>query len=175
MIVADENPIWVIDDEVSDIKDESLIVKGTRTPQDSKCHVVVTKPSNFINVVSDENWKVAMDAKMSMILKNNTCILVDKPFDQHVIGVKWIFGIKLNPNGIVNKYKARLVVKGYAQVYGVDYFETFAPVARHDTIRLLVALSARENWKIFHLSVKSAFLDGVLLKDIYILNCLKGI
>ncbi|EOY01320.1 Cysteine-rich RLK (RECEPTOR-like protein kinase) 8 [Theobroma cacao] len=100
--------------------------------------------------------------------KNGTWILVDKPADQHIIGVKWIYKIKLNADGTVNKFKAKLVVKGYSQIYGIDYCETFAPVARHDTIRLLSALIAREGWKILYLDVRSAFLNGYLCEDIYI-------
>ncbi|GKV19157.1 hypothetical protein SLEP1_g29451 [Rubroshorea leprosula] len=75
---------------------------------------------------------------------------------------------KLNPNGSVHKYKARLVVKGYAQEPGVDYGETFAPVARHDTIKLLVALVANLGWKVYHMDVKSAFLNGILEEEIYV-------
>ncbi|EOY13613.1 Uncharacterized protein TCM_032234 [Theobroma cacao] len=80
----------------------------------------------------------------------------------------WIFRTKLNLDGLVNKYRERLVVKGYAQVYGKDYMETFASVARHDTIRMLTALSAKEGWSIYHVDVKSAFLNGYLLEDIFI-------
>lgn len=85
-----------------------------------------------------------MDAEIKMIKKNSTWAIVDRPIDQSVIGVKWIYRIKLIIDGSINKYKARLVVKGYAHVYGIDYFETFALVARYDTIRMLAALSIRE-------------------------------
>ncbi|KAA3468614.1 Retrovirus-related Pol polyprotein from transposon TNT 1-94 [Gossypium australe] len=69
---------------------------------------------------------------------------------------------------VLNKLKARLVVKGFSQRYGLDYMETFAPVARLDTIRLLVALAAQKKWMIHQLDVKSAFLNGILEKEIYI-------
>ena len=64
--------------------------------------------------------------------------------------------------------KARLVVKGFAQVVGVDYGDTFAPVSRHDTIRLLLALAGQMGWKVYHLDVKAAFVNGILLEDIYV-------
>ena len=79
-----------------------------------------------------------------------------------MIGVKWVYRTKLNPNGFVNKHKAKLVVKGYSQQYGVDFSKTFAPIARHDTIRLLIALVAQKNWTIYQLDVKFAFLNGYL-------------
>ena len=74
-----------------------------------------------------------------MIKKNQTWELVDRPKHKKAIGVKWVYRTKFNPDGSVNKYKARLVVKGYAQIYGVDFSETFAPVARMETIRMLLA------------------------------------
>lgn len=77
-----------------------------------------------------------------MIKKNKTQILVDKPQDGKVIGVKWVFRTKLNVDGSINKHKARLVVRGYVQVFGVDYSDTFAPIARMNTIRLLFATAA---------------------------------
>ncbi|GKV37173.1 hypothetical protein SLEP1_g45232 [Rubroshorea leprosula] len=87
---------------------------------------------------------------------------------QQPIGVKWVFRTKLNPDGSIHKHKARLVVKGYAQQPGVDYGETYALVARHDTVRLLIALAANLGWKLFHMDVKSAFLNGVLPEEIYV-------
>ena len=70
-----------------------------------------------------------------MIKKNHTWELVDKPKDRKVIGVKWVYKTKLNPDGSVNKYKARLVVKGYSQQAQIDYGDTFASVTRHDRVR----------------------------------------
>ncbi|KAI5317552.1 hypothetical protein L3X38_037259 [Prunus dulcis] len=103
-----------------------------------------------------------------MIEKNNTWELVERPADKPVIGVKWVFKTMLNLDGIVQKHKAGLVAKGYAQKPRIDYNETFAPVARLDTIRTLIALAAQKGWKLFQLDVKSAFLNGVLDEEVYV-------
>ena len=97
-----------------------------------------------------------------MIQKNNTWTLVDRLEGRKVIGVKWIYRTKLNADNSINKHKARLVVKGYAQIFSVDYSDMFAPVARLDTIRLLLIILAHKGWKVFQLDVKLAFLNGVL-------------
>ena len=89
-------------------------------------------------------------------------MLVDRPVHKKLIGVKWIFKTKFNTNRNINKHKARLVVKGYAQEPGIDFTNTFALVSRLDTIQLLLALVAQNGWYIFQLDVKSAFLNGIL-------------
>nr|KYP38212.1 Retrovirus-related Pol polyprotein from transposon TNT 1-94 [Cajanus cajan] len=94
--------------------------------------------------------------------------LEDRPTNQKVIGLKWVYRTKLNYDGSVNKLKARLVIKGYHQQQGVDFLDTFAPVARYDTIKMLVALATKLGWKIYHFDVKSAFLNGLLEEDIYV-------
>jgi hypothetical protein len=82
--------------------------------------------------------------------------------------VKWIFKVKLNPDGSISKHKARLVARGFLQKYGVDYNEVFALVARLETVRLVVALASSKKWSLFHLDVKFAFLNGSLEEDVYI-------
>lgn len=82
--------------------------------------------------------------------------------------MKWVFRTKLNPDGSINKHKVKLVVKGYAQIYGVDYSDTFSLVDRLDTIQLMLAIAVQKGWKVFHLDVKSAFLNGVLYEEIFV-------
>ena len=102
-----------------------------------------------------------------MIEKNESWRLVDRPAHKNVIGVKWIFKTKLNADGSVNKHKARLLVKGYSQEPGIDYNDTFAPVSRLDTIKLLLILVAQTGWLVWQLDVKFAFLNGTLNEEIY--------
>ena len=101
-----------------------------------------------------------MDSEIRSIKKNGTWFLTDLSKGAKSLGVKWVYKTKLNEFGKVEKYKARLVVKGYAQQHGVDYEEVYAPVARMDTVRMILALAAQKSWSVFQLDVKSAFLLG---------------
>ena len=134
----------------------------------ASCNFCVTEPENFEEAVQDEAWKKAMVEEINVIEKNNTWELVDRPNNKEVIGVKWIYKAKLNPDGSVQRNKARLVAKGYAQQPGIDYNETFAPVARLDTIRSVISLAAQKGWFLYQLDVKSAFLNGVLKEEVYV-------
>ncbi|BBH01896.1 BURP domain-containing protein [Prunus dulcis] len=109
-----------------------------------------------------------MEIEIEMIEKNETWELVDRPSDKPIIGVKWVYKTKLNLDGSIQKHKARLVVKGYAQKPGINFNETFASVARLDTIKTLIALAAQKGWKLYQLDVKFAFLNGVLKEEVYV-------
>ncbi|KAI4297629.1 hypothetical protein L6164_037513 [Bauhinia variegata] len=150
-------------------------VRGTRLLSDiyqrsnaAMCNIAVCEPASFEEAVMKEKWLAAMQEELSMIEKNQTWELVSRPHDRNVIGLKWVFRTKFNPDGSINKHKARLVVKGYSQIFGIDYSDTFAPVARHDTIRLLLTIVAQKGWQVFHMDVKSAFLNGFLQEEIYV-------
>ncbi|CAJ2652499.1 unnamed protein product [Trifolium pratense] len=116
----------------------------------------------------DEKWKTAMNEEIKAIERNNTWELAELPKGSQPIGVKWVFKKKMNAQGEIERYKARLVAKGYKQKAGIDYDEVFAPVARMETIRLLISQAAQFKWPIFQMDVKSAFLNGVLEEDVYI-------
>ncbi|XP_016747482.1 uncharacterized mitochondrial protein AtMg00820-like [Gossypium hirsutum] len=111
--------------------------------------MAVLEPISYEEATSIEGWKEAMQAELKMIHKSQTWELADKPSHKKVIGVKWVYRIKLNTDGSLNRLKARLVVKGFSQQYGVDSMKTFSLVARLDTIRLFLALAAQMRWKIF--------------------------
>jgi hypothetical protein len=125
-------------------------------------------PVHFEEAVKSERWKAAMDSEMKAIEKDNTWLLTDLPVGKKKIGVKWIYKTKLKENGEVDKHKARLVAKGYVQQQGIDYNEVFAPVARMDTVRMIIALAAQKGWTIYQLDVKSAFLHGELSEEVYV-------
>jgi len=145
-------------------------VRGTKLFSDiyERCNIVVCEPADFRAAKEDQNWMAAMKEELFMIEKNQTWELVDRPQDRKVIGVKWVYRTKLNADGSINKHKVRLVVKGYAQISSMDYSDTFAPVARLDTIRLLLVVAAQMNWKVYQFDVKSAFLNGILHEEIYV-------
>ena len=125
-------------------------------------------PVLFASAVKCDKWRAAMDAEIEAIEKNSNQQLMELPPGGKKIGVKWVYQTKSNENGEVYKYKARLVAKGYSQQHGIDYSEVFAPVARLDTVRLVVSLVAKKQWQIYQLDVKSAFLHGKLSEDVFV-------
>jgi len=127
-------------------------------------------PVSFEEAVVSNHWREAMAKEMEAIERNHTWELTVLPDGVTPIGVKWVFKTKLNADGKVEKHKARLVAKGYAQSHGIDYTEVFAPVARLDTIRLILATAAQFSWEVFQLDVKSAFLHGELKEDVFVLQ-----
>jgi len=109
-----------------------------------------------------------MYAEINAIERNHTPELVDLPKGITPIDMMWIFKTKLNESGQIDKYKARLVAKCYAQRFRIDYTEVFAPVARLDTVRVLLALATQGTWEVFQLDVKSAFLHGELQEEVFV-------
>jgi hypothetical protein len=101
------------------------------------------------------------------VIDNNTWKLVDCPTSVKPIGCKWGYRIKYNQHGEIDKYKAQLVAKGFAQQEGIDYEETFAPTTKWNTIRSTLALTAQKGWKVHQMDVKSAFLNKDLQEDVY--------
>eukprot|EP00253_Pinus_taeda_P031426 PITA_31426 len=130
------------------------------------CHV--DDPIHFEDAIKDKKWIEAMDEEMNAIERNKTWDLVELPKGKEVIGVKWVYKTKSNAEGKIERHKARLVVKGYKQQYGRDYEETFAPVARMETVRAMLSIAAQNKWKVYQMDVKSTFLNGVLKEEVYV-------
>jgi len=125
-------------------------------------------PDCFEEAEQQEVWRSVMEKEIASIEENNTWELVDMSEGVKVIGVKWVFKPKLNENGEVDKFKARLVAKGYHQKEGIHFHEVFAPVARWDTIRVILGIAVEKGWNVFQLDVKSAFLHGELMEEVFV-------
>ena len=132
------------------------------------CYLTQEEPSSY-NEASKENvWRQAMEEELDSIEKIETLEMVTPPPGCKPIRLKWVYKIKRNSHGDIVRYKARLVAKGYVQKFGIDYEEVFAPVAKMETIRVLLALAAQEGWQFHHMDVKSAFLNGELEEEVYV-------
>lgn len=139
----------------------------------SQCGLFMTsdmEPETYKEITDHpqkEKWLEAMKAEYDSLMKHGTWILVDRPSDRKTTKSKWVFKIKKDTSGQITKYKARLVAKGFTQVAGVDYGETFSPVARLSSVRLLIAVAVQNNLQVEHLDVETAFLNGDLEEEIY--------
>ena len=115
-----------------------------------------------------ESWRVAIESEMKSLIKNGTWKEIDRlPNGRKALPCKWIFKIKLNSTGGIERFKARLVIKGFKQIEGLDYTETFAPVAKFSTIRLILAVAASLDLEIEQMDFSTAFLNGDLEEEIY--------
>ena len=126
------------------------------------------EPKNVEEALKDADWIVAMQEELNQFEKNKVWHLVPRPSDRTVIGTRWVFRNKLDEYGTILRNKARLVVKGYNQQEEIYYNETFAPVARLEAIRLLIAYAAHKRIKLFQMDVKIAFLNGYLQEEVYV-------
>eukprot|EP00253_Pinus_taeda_P026336 PITA_26336 len=125
------------------------------------------EPETFVEASKDPHWVKAMEEEMSQIEKNKTWELVPHPKDKNIIGSGWVFKNKMNEEGQVIRNKARLVCKGYSQIEGIDFEETFAPLARMEAIRMFLAFAFSKGFKIYQMDVKSTFLNGELKEEVY--------
>ena len=125
------------------------------------------EPQSFREASSNPLWQQAMKEELDALHKTGTWDLVNLPPGKSAIGCKWIYKIKTRSDGTVDRYKARLVARGFTQEYGIDYEETFAPVARLFSVRTLIAISAAHRWPLFQMNVKNAFLNGELAEEVY--------
>ena len=114
-----------------------------------------------------KQWKQAADAEYQSLTENKTWELVKLPEGRKAIGCKWVFRVKYDGKGLVERFKGRLVAQGYSQKYGIDYDETFSPVARFSSIRTLLAFAVEMEMQIHQMDVVTAFLNGDLKEEIY--------
>jgi hypothetical protein len=155
----------IIGDINEGVQTRRKLIKDTE--QSHVAFLSMIEPTNFEEARKEEDWVRAMNEELDQIEKNNTWELVPRPENKNVIGSKWVFKNKMNEKGQVVRNKSRLVCKGYAQVEGQDFDETFAPVARLEAIRMFLAYSCHKNFKVYQMDVKSAFLNGDLEEEVY--------
>ena len=133
-------------------------------------------PKSYKDAVTSpqfKEWLEAIRREYACLMKNKTWDVVVKPDGVPVIGCRWVFNIKMNPDGSIKRYKARLVAQGFSQTYGVDYFDTFAPVVSINSVRLLLALATIHDWDTRQLDIETAYLNADVKEDIY-MRCIPG-
>ena len=119
------------------------------------------EPLKIDEALDDLDWVMAMQEELNNFTQNEVWSLVERP-KQNVIGIKWVFRNKQDENGVVTRNKARLVAQGFTQIEDLNFGETYAPVARLESIRILLAYATHHDFKLFQMDVKSAFLNGYL-------------
>jgi len=122
----------------------------------------MVEPTIVDEALSDDGWILAMQEELNQFQRNDVWDLVLKPQKKNIIGTKWVFRNKMNEQGEVVRNKARLVAQGYSQQEGINYTETFAPVARLEAIRLLLPYAVNHGIILYQMDVKSAFLNRVI-------------
>lgn len=128
---------------------------------------VACEPTSVQDALASKQWKDAMDQEYCALMKNKTWRLVPPQQGKNIIDCKWVHKIKKRADGTIDRYKARLVAKGFKQQYGIDYEETFSPVVKAATIRLVLSVAVTRGWSLRQLDVQNAFLHGMLDEEVY--------
>ncbi|CAL1382693.1 unnamed protein product [Linum trigynum] len=131
-------------------------------------------PTTYKQARGHEQWQAAMDVETQALEANQSWDVVPRPKDHPVIGSKWVYSIKMFPNGSIERFKARVVAQGFRQEFGIDYGEMFAAIAKMQTVRTLLAVAAMKGWALKQLDVKNAFLHEDL-KELFIWSVLRVI
>ena len=126
------------------------------------------EPKNINEAIEDESWILAMQEELNQFERNKVWTLAPRPKDHSVIGTKWVFQNKKDEKGTIVRNKVRFVAQDYNQEEGIDYGETYAPVARLEAIHMLLAFACFKNFKLFQIDVKNAFLNGFIAKEVYV-------
>jgi hypothetical protein len=128
------------------------------------------EPYRVQDALRDPDWVLIMQEELNNFTRNEVLHLVPLP-NQNVVCTKWVFRNKQDEHGVVTRNKARLVAKGYSQVEGLDFDETYAPVARLESIRILLAYATYHGFKLYQMNVKSFFLNGPIKEEVYVEQC----
>lgn len=149
------------------IQSEYKALTAQRSCSSSKYHTE-QDPTSFSKASKFSHWRAAMEAEYQALMKNDTWELVPRPSDANILRGKWVYKTKRNSDGSIERHKARYVVRGFEQKAGVDFFETFSPVIKPTTIRLVLSIALAYGWNIKQLDVNNAFLNGDLSETVYI-------
>ncbi|GJX80215.1 retrovirus-related pol polyprotein from transposon TNT 1-94 [Tanacetum coccineum] len=153
----------------NDEEDESIEVDKIINIKKSKNHPLDQFIGNLNQrTLRSQGQNHTMQEELNQFIANDVWELVPLPISQSVIGIKWVFRNKFDENSIVFRNKARLVAQGYNQQEGIDYDETYAPVARLESIRILLANACANDFKLYQMDVKGAFLNGFINKEVYV-------
>jgi histone deacetylase 1/2 len=144
-----------------------MITRGKTGNLKPKVFLAELEPKTIKGALTDPKWLQAMEAEYHALMANNTWSLVPLPPHKKAIGCKWVFRVKENPDGTVNKFKARLVAKGFLQTVGFDFTETFSPVIKPITIRIILTLAVTFKWQLQQIDINNAFLNGILQEEVY--------
>lgn len=125
------------------------------------------EPATVSEALRDDRWVAAMNSEYDALVWNHTWHLVRPPKGKNIIDCKWVYKVKRKADGSIDRYKARLVAKGYKQRYGIDYEDTFSPVVKAATIRLILSIAVSRGWSLRQLDVQNAFLHGILEEEVY--------
>ena len=124
-------------------------------------------PTTIQEALKVPAWKQAVEDEIRALESNGTWTLTKLPYGKKPVGCKWIFTVKYKADGSIERFKGKLVAKGFTQSYGIDYQETFAPVYKLNTIWVLLSLAVNQDWPLHQLDVKNAFLNGDLEEEVY--------
>ncbi|KAI0993507.1 Retrovirus-related Pol polyprotein from transposon, partial [Podosphaera aphanis] len=161
---SEQGRLVVAEEDQNDVEYHAIALAARSTPEINK------EPKSIGEAFqqTDENrWREAINKELLSLDQNHTWDVTDRPLKRNVVGSKWVFKIKRNADGSIERYKARLVAQGFSQVPGHDFDETFAPVARYDSLRILLRISAQNKWIPQQMDVNSAYLYGTLDEEIF--------
>jgi len=130
----------------------------------------IEEPKSYKDAMNSKyvhDWCGAMDSEYKSLMENKTWTLVSLPKGRKALKNRWVYVIKRGSDGSIERFKARLVIKGFLQRFGIDYNEIFSPVVRMEVLRILLAIGAALDWEIEQMDVKTAFLNGYLDEEIY--------
>jgi hypothetical protein len=132
------------------------------------CDLIEKEPTCFEEPIQKKEWVDSMKEEYQSIIKNDVWEIVPRPKNKDVVSSKWLYKIKHATYGSIEKHKEIFVARVFSQKEGIDYEETFSPVAKYTSIRTIIALVAKMKWKLHHMDVKTTFLNGVIEDEVYI-------